>query len=111
MMRGRLMQIGEQAVSAASYPDDERAQRLIEREFNLSWRAALPPGNRVSAGDWFAPEDAGKGLASVEDGLARTLGIKIGDELRFVIGGQETRCASAICASWTGIRCASISSC
>jgi len=90
MIRGRLMRIGERAVSAASYPDDERAQRLIEREFNLSWRAALPPGNRVSAGDWFAPEDAGKGLASVEEGLARTLGIRIGDELRFVIGGQET---------------------
>jgi putative ABC transport system permease protein len=90
MIRGRLMRIGEQAVSAASYPDDERAQRLIEREFNLSWRAGLPPGNRVSAGDWFAPEDAGKGLASVEEGLARTLGIKIGDELRFVIGGKET---------------------
>ena len=90
MIRGRLMRIGEQAVSAASYPDDERAQRLIEREFNLSWRAGLPPGNRVSAGDWFAPEDAGKDLASVEEGLARTLGIKIGDELRFVIGGKET---------------------
>lgn len=91
MVRGRLLRIGEQAVSAASYPDDERAQRLIEREFNLSWRAVLPPGNRVSAGSWFAPEDAGKGLASVEEGLARTLGIKIGDELLFVIGGQETR--------------------
>lgn len=90
MIRGRLMKIGEQAVSAASYPDDERAQRLIEREFNLSWRAGLPPGNRVSAGDWFAPDDAGKGLASVEEGLARTLGIRLGDELRFVIGGQET---------------------
>ena len=90
MIRGRLMRVGEQAVSAASYPDDERAQRLIEREFNLSWRAGLPPGNRVSAGDWFAPEDAGKDLASVEEGLARTLGIKIGDELRFVIGGKET---------------------
>jgi putative ABC transport system permease protein len=90
MIRGRLMKIGEQAVSAASYPDDERAQRLIEREFNLSWRAGLPPGNRISAGDWFAPDDAGKGLASVEEGLARTLGIRIGDELRFVIGGQET---------------------
>jgi len=91
MVRGRLMQIGDHPVSAASYPDDERAQRLIEREFNLSWRGELPPGNRISAGRWFAPEDAGKGLASVEDGLAKTLGIKQGDELLFVIGGQETR--------------------
>ena len=89
MVRGRLMQINGRPVSAASFPDDERAQRLIEREFNLSWRADLPPGNRVSAGRWFAADDAGKGLASVEEGLARTLGIKMGDRLEFVIGGQS----------------------
>ena len=91
MVRGRLLRIGERPVSAASFPDDERAQRLIEREFNLSWRAALPPGNRVTAGRWFAPEDAGQGLASVEEGLARTLGIKLGDELLFSVTGIEKR--------------------
>jgi len=91
MVRGRLIQIGGHPVSAASYPDDERAQRLIEREFNLSWRSDLPPGNLVSAGRWFAPEDTGRGLASVEEGLARTLGIKPGDELLFLIAGRETR--------------------
>jgi putative ABC transport system permease protein len=91
MVRGRLMQIGGHPVSAASYPEDERAQRLIEREFNLSWRAGPPPGNRITAGRWFAPDDAGKGLASVEEGLAKTLGINLNDELLFVIAGQETR--------------------
>ena len=91
MVRGRLMQIDGHPVSAASFPEDERAQRLIEREFNLSWRAGPPSGNRITAGRWFAPEDAGKGLASIEEGLAKTLGIKLDDELLFVIGGQETR--------------------
>jgi putative ABC transport system permease protein len=51
MIRARLVRIGEQAVSPASYPEDERAQRLIEREFNLSWRGDLPEGNRI----WPAP--------------------------------------------------------
>ena len=91
MVRGRLMRIGGRMVSAASYPEDERAQGLIEREFNLSWSANLPPGNRIRAGNWFAPDDGGKGLASVEEGLARTLGITVGDELVFVIAGRETR--------------------
>lgn len=91
MIRGRLLRIGERAVSAADYPDDERAQRLIEREFNLSWRLGLPSGNRITSGHWFQPEEAGHGLASVEEGLARTLGITIGDELSFTIGGKETR--------------------
>ncbi|OHC63608.1 MAG: ABC transporter permease, partial [Rhodocyclales bacterium GWA2_65_19] len=64
MVRARLIRIGGKEVSPASFPEDERAQRLIEREFNLSWRSDLPAGNRVTAGRWFAPDEAGQGLAS-----------------------------------------------
>lgn len=89
MVRGRLLSIAGRPVSAASYPEDERAQRLIEREFNLSWRDTLPPGNLVTAGRWFSADEAGQGLASVEEGLAQTLGIKLGDELLFSVAGIE----------------------
>lgn len=91
MVRGRLVEIGGRPVSAASYPEDERAQRLVSREFNLSWDSRLPEGNQVVAGRWFAAGEAGQGLASVEAGLAATLGIKLGDELRFVVAGSEKR--------------------
>ncbi|MBL8429696.1 MAG: ABC transporter permease [Dechloromonas sp.] len=91
MVRARLVRIGGREVSPASFPDDERAQRLIEREFNLSWRSDLPAGNSVVAGRWFAPDEAGQGLASVEEGLAKTLGIQLGDELVFVVAGVEKR--------------------
>jgi putative ABC transport system permease protein len=91
MVRARLLRIGERVISAESFPEDERAQRLVEREFNLSWRDTLPPGNRVIAGRWFAPKDAGQPLASVEEGLAATLGIKVGDELLFSVAGVEKR--------------------
>ncbi|NTV71708.1 MAG: FtsX-like permease family protein, partial [Azonexaceae bacterium] len=91
MVRARLIRIGGKEVSPASFPEDERAQRLIEREFNLSWRSDLPAGNRVTAGRWFAPDDAGQGLASVEEGLAKTLGIALGDELVFMVAGVEKR--------------------
>ena len=106
MIRGRLLRIGERAVSAADYPDDERAQRLIDREFNLSWRAALPPGNRLIEGAWFKPEEAGQGLASVEEGLAKTLGIKLGDALSFTIAGKETavRVSSLRKLEWDSMR-------
>lgn len=89
MIRARLLRIGERPVSAAAYAGDERAQRLVEREFNLSWRTELPPGNRLTAGRWFAPADHGQPLASVEAGLAKTLGIQLGDRLSFSIDGQE----------------------
>lgn len=91
MVRARLISIGGRPVSPASYPEDERAQRLIEREFNLSWRAELPAGNQLVAGAWFQPMAAGQGEASVEDGLAKTLGIRLGDELVFVVAGVEKR--------------------
>ena len=91
MIRGRLVQIGGKAVSPESFPEDERAQRLIEREFNLSWRKDLPAGNQVVAGQWFKAEQAGQGVASVEEGLAKTLGIRLGDELVFMIAGAEKR--------------------
>lgn len=91
MVRARLIEIGGRPVSAASFPDDERAQRLIEREFNLSWRSDPPPGNRLVAGRWFQPDEAGQGLASVEEGLAKTLGISLGNELVFMVAGQEKR--------------------
>ncbi|HCZ16552.1 MAG TPA: ABC transporter permease, partial [Candidatus Accumulibacter sp.] len=91
MVRGRLARINGVAVSAASFSDD-RAQRLIEREFNLSMRADLPAGNSVSAGRWFSVADLAnqddQAAASVEEGLARTLGLSVGDRLEFVVAGE-----------------------
>jgi len=106
MIRGRLQSIAGQAISPASFPEDERAQRLVEREFNLSWRVEMPVGNRIVAGRWFAPDEAGQGLASVEDGLAQTLGIKLGDELVFTIAGVEkkVRVSSLRKLDWDSMR-------
>lgn len=106
MVRGRLLRIGEREVSAASYPDDERAQRLVEREFNLSWRADMPPGNTIVAGRWFADEETGRPLASVEEGLAKTLGIGVGDRLSFSIGGarQELEVVGLRKLDWDSMR-------
>jgi hypothetical protein len=47
--------------------------------------AELPGGNPVVAGRW-TPEEA-EGL-SVEEGLAKTLGLKLGDRLGFDMAGQ-----------------------
>ncbi|MDY7579233.1 FtsX-like permease family protein [Herbaspirillum sp. RTI4] len=84
MMRGRLLAINGVAVNAASYPE-ARAQQLVEREFNLSTMTALPAGNAIVAGRWY---DDSKPEASVEQGLAKTLNMKLGDRLQFDIGGQ-----------------------
>lgn len=86
MIRGRLLQIDERAISAASF-SDERAQRLVEREFNLSTMQTMPEQNAIVAGRWFTAGSKAR-EASVEQGLAKTLGLKLGDTLRFDVGGQ-----------------------
>lgn len=86
MVRARLLSVNGRPISAADFPEDDRAQRLIEREFNLSWRADLPTGNELVSGRWFSGK---AGEASVEAGLAKTLGIALGDRLVFSVAGVE----------------------
>jgi putative ABC transport system permease protein len=51
MIRGRLTHINEQLVMPQNYQDG-RAQRLVDREFNLSYASELPEKNKVVAGTW-----------------------------------------------------------
>ncbi|HET7400344.1 MAG TPA: FtsX-like permease family protein, partial [Usitatibacter sp.] len=87
MVRGRLMAIGDREVSAAAFTE-ERARRLVEREFNLSWADKLRPDNRVVSGDFWKPNERSAQF-SVEEGLAKTLGIKVGDVLAFDVAGSR----------------------
>ncbi len=84
MIRGRLVAINDRAVGASAY-QDERAQRLVDREFNLSYTDDLPKHNRVVAGRWFGP--GVRDEISIEEGIAKTLGIRLGDTLHFDVAG------------------------
>lgn len=102
MIRGRLVSINGQPVTGDRYSED-RAARLVEREFNLSHAGALPPHNQLAGGRWTADEaDA----LSVEEGLAQTLGLKLGDRLGFDIAGQvkEGRITSLRKVDWGSMR-------
>lgn len=102
MIRGRLVAVNGQAVDPATMTED-RARRLLDREFNLSHAAELPDHNTVVQGEW-KPEEA-DGL-SVEEGLAETLKLKLGDTLRFDIAGQmsEGRITSLRKLDWGSMR-------
>jgi putative ABC transport system permease protein len=87
MVRGRLTAINGKPVAAADY-QDSRAQRLVEREFNLTWMADLQSDNSIASGRWWTAQDRGKPLLSVEEGLAQTLGIHLNDTLAYEIAGE-----------------------
>ncbi|MEW9898526.1 FtsX-like permease family protein [Chitinivorax sp. PXF-14] len=85
MIRGRWVALNGQDVKLERYLD-ERARNLAEREFNLSWAEHMQHDNRIVAGQFWAAGDTHPQF-SVEEGLAKTLGIKLGDRLTFDIAG------------------------
>jgi len=105
MIRGRLVEVNGKPVSSKDYVEDQ-ARRLIDREFNLSWAEKMQPGNVIVAGRWFGASDAGKPLLSVEEGIAKTLGLKLGDDLTYDIGGSRltARISSLRTVDWDSFR-------
>ena len=102
MIRGRLVAVNGKATSTDDV-QEERAKRLLDREFNLSHGANLPEHNVVTAGRW-TPEE--KGGLSVESGLAESLHLKLGDTLRFDVAGimAEGRITSLRKVDWGSMR-------
>ena len=102
MIRGRLIAVNDKAVSPDDYEED-RAKRLVDREFNISTAETMPDHNQIVGGRWQAGE---QGAISMEEGIAKTLGLKLGDTLRFDIGGEESeaRITSLRKVDWSSMR-------
>lgn len=102
MVRARLVAINGQNVKPQDY-EDEKAQRLADREFNLSFAAQSPQHNDIVSGAYKPDEpDA----FSVEQGLAKTLKLKLGDRLSFDMAGtvQQGRITSLRKVDWSSMR-------
>ncbi|MDR5737982.1 FtsX-like permease family protein [Caballeronia sp. LZ016] len=84
MVRARLVSINGKPVNPDSYERAD-ARRLVDREFNLSYTTALPDDNRVTQGAWFGTD--ARPQVSIEEGIAKTIRVKMGDVLRFDVAG------------------------
>ena len=84
MIRGRLVSINGEPVGKRYKPDSD-ASNMIQRELNLSNSSETPAQAKIVAGKWVPNEPDG---LSVEQGLATTLGLKLGDRMQFDVGGQ-----------------------
>ncbi|MFB1488888.1 MULTISPECIES: ABC transporter permease [unclassified Thiocapsa] len=87
MIRGRLVRINDREIVPSGF-EDPRAEQLASREFNLSHGAVLQSDNRIVAGAWWPAADAPPEF-SVEEDIAATLGIALGDEIAFLVSGRE----------------------
>jgi putative ABC transport system permease protein len=102
MIRGRLIARNGKPVGPEDFAN-ERAQRLVDREFNLSYMTEAPSHNRITAGQWFRD---GSDELSMEEGIATTLGLSLGDALTFDIAGRQVtaRVTSLRKVNWDSMR-------
>lgn len=87
MVRARLTAINNKEVSAEDY-QSERAKHLITREFNLSWAKEMQKGNKLTSGQWWTMKEYALPLMSLDNGIAKNLGIKLNDKLTFNLNGE-----------------------
>jgi putative ABC transport system permease protein len=104
MIPGRLMSINGEPVSKF-VTKDSRGENATQRDLNLTWAANLPEGNSITEGQWWNNEQApteGTPGVSVETKLAKSLNMKLGDTLSFVIGGttHEVKVTSLRDINW-----------
>jgi putative ABC transport system permease protein len=102
MIRGRLVAVNGKTMAPSDWAD-EKARRSVDREFNLSTSVRLPEHNRLLAGQWTDNEP---GALSMEDSIATTLGLKLGDSLTFDMGGMPvtSRITSIRKVDWGSMR-------
>jgi len=86
VVRGRLVAINnipvQQIVSKES-----QGERAIHRDLSLTWGATLPVDNKIVAGD--AQQKRKPGLVSIEEKLAKSLKVVMGDRLTFTIANEQ----------------------
>ncbi len=104
MVRGRLVAVNGAPLDTAKF--DARARRMAQREFNLSWASSLPATNRIVAGTWWGERTGREAGVSMEQGIADTLHLKLGDELTWDIAGSRVsvRISSLRKVDWDSFR-------
>lgn len=99
MVRGRLIKINGVA------PDEEMVKRnnALQREVNLTQSDVLADDNKILQGEWWDKwHKTSLPGVSIEDGVAKNMNVKLGDTLRFSLGGLDldVQVASIRSLSW-----------
>lgn len=86
VVRGRLIQINADPVQQR-VSKDSQGEGATNRELSLTWGEQLPDDNKITAGlAWHRDQP---GLVSVEQKLAESLKIQVGDQLSFTVGSEQ----------------------
>ncbi len=105
MIRGRLKAIDGVPVERLSFPG-RRGRQFATREQNLTWASDLGADNRVIAGRWWSAAQYGEPLVSIASNFQQWLGLRLGEQLTFDIGGESVtaRIASVRKVKWDSFK-------
>ena len=99
-LRGSVTEFrGQRVDELAELPENAW---VLRGDRGLTYSPALPNGSELVRGQWWAPDYKGPPLVSVEEEVAASLGLKIGDTLSVNVLGVEVQAkvASTRTVSW-----------
>ncbi len=86
VVRGRLVKINDVGVQKI-VSKESQGERATHRDLSLTWTNLMPEDTKLVAGKWWQPKEIG--LVSIEQKLAESLKVQLGDVLTFTIGSQQ----------------------
>jgi putative ABC transport system permease protein len=105
LVRARITHVN--GTPAADYPAlTERGRNELDDEINLTWTDALRADNEIVAGEFHGAAGGDVPELSLEDELRRAIGLEIGDEITYSIGGEPftARLTSSRVVHWDSFR-------
>ncbi|MEP7312399.1 MAG: FtsX-like permease family protein [Pseudomonadota bacterium] len=105
MIRARMTHINGEPVQSRKFGGG-RGEGFAQREQNLTWASDLGTDNLITEGRWFTPADNGKPLVSVATDFQESMGLKLGDRLKFDVAGEtyEASIASFRRVKWDSMQ-------
>ena len=88
IVKGRLVKINGTAVQQI-VSKDTQGERATHRDLSLTFSQNLPEDNQIVTGEWWETDSQEQGQVSIEQKLATSLKVVLGDQLTFTIGSQQ----------------------
>lgn len=89
MMRGKIESVNGVPVAERGGSTPPEFNWVFEEEIPLTAAATLPEDSTLTQGEWWPENHDGMPEVSVFDRLREPLGLKLGDELKLLVYGQE----------------------
>jgi putative ABC transport system permease protein len=104
LVRARITHVNGRPVADFA-ARSERGRRELDSELNVTWRDALGTDNEIVAGEWHGAAATGPEL-SLEEDMRRAIGLEMGDEITYSIGGEPftAKLTSARTVHWDSFR-------